>query len=92
MKQIAKKKDATVETPQTPPHCVRRQVASSSGEMLRIWDGALESKCQEALDQIERMQYARNLWIEGFRTVLCYGAAFLGKDCLIRLTGEKNEE
>ncbi|MCD8347262.1 MAG: PD-(D/E)XK nuclease domain-containing protein [Lachnospiraceae bacterium] len=57
--------------------------------MLRISDGALESECQEALDQIERMQYARNLRIEGFRTVLCYGVAFLGKNCLIRLAKEK---
>ncbi|MCC8051457.1 MAG: ATP-binding protein [Clostridiales bacterium] len=51
-------------------------------------DATLESECQEALDQIERMQYARNLRIEGYRTVLCYGAAFLGKDCLIRLAKE----
>ncbi|MCC8152640.1 MAG: ATP-binding protein [Lachnospiraceae bacterium] len=48
----------------------------------------LESECREALDQIERMQYAKNLQIEGYRTVLCYGAAFLGKDCLIRLAGD----
>ncbi|MCC8029678.1 MAG: ATP-binding protein [Lachnospiraceae bacterium] len=47
-------------------------------------DATLESECREALDQIERMQYARNLRIEGYRTILCYGAAFLGKDCLIR--------
>ena len=44
----------------------------------------LESECQEALDQIKKMQYAKNLQIEGYRTILCYGAAFLGKDCLIR--------
>ncbi|MCD8337802.1 MAG: ATP-binding protein [Lachnospiraceae bacterium] len=54
-------------------------------------DATLESECQEALDQIERMQYARTLRVEGFRRVLCYGAAFLGKDCLIRLAGEKND-
>ncbi len=52
----------------------------------------LESECQEALDQIERMQYARNLRIEGYRTVLCYGAAFLGKDCLIRLAKEDEDD
>ncbi|MCC8103096.1 MAG: ATP-binding protein [Clostridiales bacterium] len=44
----------------------------------------LESECQEALDQIQKEQYTRNLQIEGYRTILCYGAAFLGKDCLIR--------
>ncbi|MCC8047388.1 MAG: PD-(D/E)XK nuclease domain-containing protein [Clostridiales bacterium] len=52
-------------------------------------NATLQSECQEALDQIERMQYAKNLRIEGFRTILCYGAAFLGKDCLIRLAKEK---
>ncbi|MCD8131884.1 MAG: ATP-binding protein [Lachnospiraceae bacterium] len=52
-------------------------------------NATLESECQEALDQIERMQYSRNLRMEGFRTVLCYGAAFLGKDCLIRHAVEK---
>ncbi len=51
-------------------------------------NSTLESECREALDQIERMQYAKNLRIEGYRTVLCYGAAFLGKDCLIRLAGD----
>ncbi|MCD8014736.1 MAG: ATP-binding protein [Lachnospiraceae bacterium] len=54
-------------------------------------NATLESECQEALDQIERMQYARNLRIEGYRTILCYGAAFLGKDCLIRRASEKQE-
>ncbi|MCD7955910.1 MAG: ATP-binding protein [Lachnospiraceae bacterium] len=54
-------------------------------------DATLESECQEALDQIERMQYAKNLRIEGYRTVLCYGAAFLGKDCLIRRAEEKEK-
>lgn len=52
-------------------------------------NATLESECREALDQIERMQYARNLRIEGFRTILCYGAAFLGKDCLIRKAEEQ---
>ncbi len=47
-------------------------------------NATLESECQEALDQIERMQYTKNLKIEGYRTVICYGAAFLGKECLIR--------
>ncbi|MCD7766282.1 MAG: ATP-binding protein [Lachnospiraceae bacterium] len=54
-------------------------------------DATLQSECQEALDQIERMQYARTLRVEGYRTVLCYGAAFLGKDCLIRLAREKSD-
>ncbi|MCD8119630.1 MAG: ATP-binding protein [Lachnospiraceae bacterium] len=47
-------------------------------------DATLESECEEALDQIVKKQYAKNLQLEGYRTVLCYGAAFKGKDCLIR--------
>ena len=45
----------------------------------------LEKECREALDQIERKQYVKNLYLEGFTTVLCYGAAFLGKNCLVKL-------
>lgn len=51
------------------------------------WPGkaaSLEAECREALAQIEEKQYVRNLQIEGYQTILCYGAAFLGKECLIR--------
>ncbi|MCD8118797.1 MAG: ATP-binding protein [Lachnospiraceae bacterium] len=47
-------------------------------------NATLESECEEALAQIVEKQYAKNLQLEGYRTVLCYGAAFKGKDCLIR--------
>ncbi|MCD8105716.1 MAG: ATP-binding protein [Lachnospiraceae bacterium] len=70
-----------------PPIAARR--FCMGGLSIKKKGATLESECQEALDQIERMQYAGNLRMEGFRTVLCYGAAFLGKDCLIRRAVEK---
>lgn len=45
----------------------------------------LEKECADALEQIEREQYAKNLQLEGYTSVLCYGAAFRGKTCLIKL-------
>ncbi|MDY3918198.1 MAG: AAA family ATPase [Candidatus Limivivens sp.] len=58
------------------------------------WPGksgrSLEKECADALNQIKEKQYMKNLQIEGYTTVLCYGAAFFGKTCLIRLAG-KNE-
>lgn len=44
----------------------------------------LEKECREALEQIKLKQYGRNLQIEGFTSVLYYGAAFWGKECLIK--------
>lgn len=53
------------------------------------WPGkertSLEKECADALRQIKDKQYMRNLQIEGYTTVFCYGAAFLGKTCLIKL-------
>lgn len=46
---------------------------------------SLEKECAAALEQIEKEQYKKNLELEGYKTVLCYGAAFRGKTCLIRL-------
>ncbi len=48
---------------------------------------SLESKCEEAISQIKEKQYAEGLIAEGFEEVLCYGAAFLEKKCLIRYGG-----
>lgn len=50
-------------------------------------NSSLETECMEALNQIERKEYVRNLQIEGYQTILCYGAAFLGKECLIKYAG-----
>ena len=56
------------------------------------WPGksgqSLEKECADALNQIKEKQYMKNLQIEGYTTVLCYGAAFHGKTCLIRLANE----
>ena len=45
---------------------------------------SLEKECAYALQQIEKEQYKKNLELEGYKTVLCYGAAFRGKTCLIK--------
>lgn len=47
----------------------------------------MHKDCDRALQQIEREQYARN-FLDGYQTILCYGAAFFGKECLIRKLGE----
>ncbi|MDO4308583.1 MAG: AAA family ATPase [Eubacteriales bacterium] len=58
------------------------------------WPGkgsaGLEKECAEALKQIEDKQYMKNLLLEGYTTVLCYGAAFRGKTCLIKLAEKKS--
>lgn len=56
------------------------------------WSGKgfdLETECEGALKQIQERQYTRQLQTEGFETILCYGAAFHGKECLVKLAGNK---
>lgn len=48
---------------------------------------SLEKQCADALQQIEAKQYKKNLELEGYKSVLCYGAAFRGKTCLIKTAG-----
>lgn len=50
-------------------------------------ENSLEKECADALQQIKKEQYKKNLELEGYKTVLCYGAAFRGKTCLIKLAG-----
>lgn len=45
----------------------------------------LEKECSAALKQIEENEYAKNLQLEGFTDVVCYGAAFIEKKCLIKM-------
>lgn len=45
-------------------------------------EDAMEKDCKKALAQIHREQYARDL-LKGYQQVLCYGAAFFEKSCLI---------
>ncbi len=57
------------------------------------WSGkgeaGLEKECADALNQIKEKQYKRNLRMEGYTTIFCYGAAFVGKTCLIKLADEE---
>lgn len=46
-------------------------------------EASMQLDCNKALAQIDREQYARSL-SKGYRTVLCYAAAFFEKECLIR--------
>lgn len=48
-----------------------------------ISEEQMEKDCREALQQIDLKQYAKK-FLKGYKTVLCYGAAFYDKDCLIR--------
>ena len=45
----------------------------------------LDSKADEALQQIEDRGYARELEDDGYAVVYRYGIAFCGKDCLVKL-------
>lgn len=44
----------------------------------------MEQDCREALSQIEKMQYNRNL--KGFRQIMSYGIAFFEKEALVKKT------
>ena len=54
-------------------------------------EASLEKECAAALKQIKDRQYVKNLQMEGYTTILCYGAAFLGKRCLIKLAEKERE-
>lgn len=43
----------------------------------------MEKDCMEAVDQIETRQYIRD-FLRGYKTIVCYGAAFFKKECLIK--------
>lgn len=43
----------------------------------------MEGDCRRALEQIDTKQYAVQ-FLKGYRSILCYGAAFYEKSCLIR--------
>ncbi|MDD2958216.1 MAG: AAA family ATPase [Lachnospiraceae bacterium] len=57
-------------------------------EAKHAGDGeTIEHACKEALKQIKEKRYAESL--NGFRTVICYGIAFEGKDCLVQQLADK---
>ena len=43
----------------------------------------MEKDCQKALKQIDVKHYAKK-YLKGYKTILCYGAAFYEKDCVIK--------
>ena len=45
----------------------------------------LFTKCDKALEQIEKMKYEEELNEEGFEDIIKYGMAFYRKDCLIKV-------
>ena len=45
----------------------------------------LDSKADEALQQIEERGYVRELEDDGYEVVYRYGIAFCGKDCIVKL-------
>ncbi len=51
----------------------------------------MEKDCREAIEQISRRNYARTE-LKGYRTILCYGAAFFEKDCLVAVARDNQYE
>lgn len=45
-------------------------------------EAQMEDDCSKALKQIDLKQYAKR-FLKGYKTVLCYGAAFYDKECVI---------
>lgn len=41
--------------------------------------------CDEALLQIQNRQYARQLEMEGFQNIICYGVTFFQKQCMVKM-------
>ena len=52
-------------------------------------DGDLEKGCRQALEQIEKNSYAKQLTDDGVQTVLKYGVACFKKRCRVRVAAGK---
>ena len=50
--------------------------------------GDLEKGCEQALQQIEQMEYAQQLIDDGMRTILKYGIACYKKQCRVKLADQ----
>lgn len=48
----------------------------------------MKEKCEEALQQIEIMQYAKKIQMQGYREVIRYGICFWKKDCMVKRSNE----
>ena len=46
----------------------------------------MEKDCRDAINQIDMQKYSRQ-FLKGYQTVLCYGAAFFEKECVIKKIG-----
>lgn len=51
----------------------------------------LETACKEAVRQIDDRRYAE-AFQKGYKSVICYGIAFFGKQCLVKRFDEVNRE
>lgn len=54
-------------------------------------DGNLEAACMEALEQIQKRQYADAFYDEDIEKVLKYGIAFYKNKCMVMLTDDSEE-
>lgn len=52
--------------------------------------GAMEAKAEEALAQIVDRKYDEELKNDGYDRVSCYGIAFCGKECCVRVLDSEN--
>lgn len=48
----------------------------------------LANRAEDALAQIAEKNYGRELIDDGYESVVCYGIAFFGKDCEVRISNE----
>lgn len=69
----------------------RRRAIVIEAKWTRKNSDALEKSCDDAIEQINKKQYKKNLLDEGYKTVLCYGAAFRGKLCFIKLVDKSSK-
>jgi len=50
----------------------------------------LEKGCDEAMEQIETLQYEQELLEDGYVEIMKYGVCFFKKRCMVKLAGENN--
>lgn len=62
---------------------VRGKAIIIETKVSQTYDG-LETKCNEALEQIETQKYDEALRREGYRDIVKYGVAFYRKECMVK--------
>lgn len=63
---------------------VRGKAIIIETKVSKTYDG-LETKCDEALEQIETQKYDEALRREGYRDIVKYGVAFYRKECMVKV-------